>query len=98
MFDGTAFMYNQAILCIFSPILEVEISIIVKQYKVAWCQFHIYIADSPFYIISISLKWWMSVNYHIFVYHDNHNLWHEGPLLLILTDFNPRMDKELHAL
>ena len=29
MFYGTAFMYNQAILCIFSPILEVEINIII---------------------------------------------------------------------
>ena len=29
MFYGTAFMYNHAILCIFSPILEVEINIII---------------------------------------------------------------------
>ena len=29
VFYGTAFMYNHAILCIFSPILEVEINIII---------------------------------------------------------------------
>ena len=29
MFYGTAFMYNHAILCIFSPNLEVEINIII---------------------------------------------------------------------
>ena len=29
MFYGTAFMYNHAILCIFSPILEVELNIII---------------------------------------------------------------------
>ena len=29
MFYGTAFMYNHAILCIFSPILEVEINIVI---------------------------------------------------------------------
>ena len=29
MFYGTAFMYNHDILCIFSPILEVEINIII---------------------------------------------------------------------
>ena len=32
MFYGTAFMYNHAILCIFSPILEVEINIIIIPY------------------------------------------------------------------
>ena len=29
MFYGTAFMYNHAILCFFSPILEIEINIII---------------------------------------------------------------------
>ena len=29
VFYGTAFMYNHDILCIFSPILEVEINIII---------------------------------------------------------------------
>ena len=29
MFYGTAFMYNHAILCIFSPILEVEMNMII---------------------------------------------------------------------